>query len=120
MRHYILDGGTEVLDCQTGLIWRRDFAENLTFDQAFEYAERVARETGQAWRVPTIDELASLVDRGRCSPASAFPDMPGLWFWSSSPCVGFTQIAWIVSFFGGYVDGDLRFNNFAVRLVRTA
>jgi hypothetical protein len=82
MRYEIL--ATEVLDHKTGLIWQRDIAENLTFDQAFEYAERISRETGLAWRVPTFGELRTLLDRSRHNPASAFPDMPSDWFWSST------------------------------------
>jgi hypothetical protein len=117
MRYEIVSE-TEVIDHQTGLIWQREIAENLTYEQDLEYAERVAEETGLPWRVPTVDELASLVDRGRYAPASAFPDMPSDWFWSSSPYVGDASYAWVVNFSNGYVNSLNRNYDFAVRLVR--
>jgi hypothetical protein len=124
MRHYILDGGTEVLDCQTGLIWRREIAANLTYSQALEEAEIVTRETGQAWRVPTLQELWTLVLVGgaRTSTASTFPGMPARSFWSSSPYVDDADYVWFVSF--NYGDSSIslsnRYSREAVRLVRTA
>jgi hypothetical protein len=117
MRYEIDDN--EVLDHQTGLIWQRAIAENLTFDQAFECAERVARETGLAWRLPTKDELAGLVDKSRHFPASRFPDMPSGWFWSSSEWGwGDTDSAWLVDFAVGDAADGRQCNCYAVRLVR--
>ena len=111
--------GTEVLDHQTGLIWQRAIAENLTYKQALEHAERVAQATGLAWRVPTKNELVGLVDHSRCDPASGFPDMPSERFWSSSPYVGSISSAWSVYFNDGDVDVSYdRGYSDAVRLVR--
>lgn len=115
MRYKIL--GSDVLDTQTNLVWRSP-TEVLTYAEALEYAERISRETGQVWRVPTVEELASLVDRSRRDPSSAFPDMPSAAFWSSSPCVGNSAFAWIVGFSYGLVNFSHRSNYSAVRLVR--
>ena len=109
---------TEVLDTQTGLIWQKYFTENLTHEEALNNAERVARKTGLPWRVPTIDELVGLIDWTRTSPASAFPDMPETWFWSSSPYVGSSSLAWFVNFNFGVVNYSSRGYYYAVRLVR--
>ncbi len=118
MRFEISPDSTEVLDTRTGLIWRRDFAENLTFDQAFEYAERVARETGLAWRVPTVEELSSLLDRTRSFPASAFPDMPSDWFWSSTSLER-PEFTFHINFENGF-DSNVQLNGrYAARLVRS-
>jgi len=115
MRYKILD--EEVIDTRTGLIWR-GVTEDLTYTKALEYAEHTSQETGQAWRVPTIDELASLADRSRCAPASCFPGMPARAFWSSSPFVGDTSYAWFVGFNYGVADISLRGHYYAVWLVR--
>ncbi len=117
-RYEMSADGTEVVDHQTGLIWQRDIAKDLTFDQARAHAERVAQETGLAWRLPTKDELASLVDDSRHDPACGFPDMPSKWFWSSSPYVGNTNDAWNVNFNDGNVGCLNRNYYLAVRLVR--
>jgi len=137
--------GKEVIDHQTGLIWRADIerraaetvetlkegffstkketetkreADAFTFDEAEIRASEVAQQTGLSWRVPTLDELASLVDRSRSEPASDFPDMPPAWFWSSAPYVGNADLAWDVYFRYGFVDGSYRYSSYAVRLVR--
>jgi hypothetical protein len=74
---------------------------------------------GRHWRVPTVEELASLVDRSRLLPASSFPDMPlDNIFWSSSPYVDDADHAWIVYFGDGSVASDSRKYEYAVRLVR--
>jgi hypothetical protein len=114
MRYEILSE-TEVLDHQTGLIWQRATAENLTFSEAQAHAN----DTGQPWRVPTIAELVTLLDWTRASPASAFPDMTPLAFWSSSPYVGNANSAWHVDFGYGGVDDGSRSSDLAVRLVRS-
>ncbi len=109
----------EIRDTQTGLVWRRDPEPGeYTFDEALERASQVAEETGQAWRVPTVGELLTLVDHSKKSPASTFPDMPPYGFWSSSPYVGSTDGAWDVDFGDGYVYSYYRGSTGAVRLVR--
>jgi len=110
--------GQEVIDHKTGLIWRQAAEPGLfTFQEARAHAQVVAQRTGLPWRVPTLDELASLLDRGRHEPASAFPDMPSECFWSSSRMSASTDVAWVVHFgYGGYVYSSNKHG--AVRLVR--
>jgi hypothetical protein len=117
-RYELSADGSEVVDHQTGLIWMKQVKTGLKVAQAQDYAEQVARETGRAWRVPTVDELISLVDRSCSEPASRFPDMPSKWFWSSSPYVGDAGYAWFVFFSNGYVGNYYRSSSDAVRLVR--
>ena len=117
-RYEVSADGSEVVDHQTGLIWMKQVKTELTFDEAQDYAGQVARETGLAWRVPTVDELISLVDHSCSEPASRFPDMPSDWFWSSSPYVGDSNYAWGVDFNYGFVSSGNRDGSDAVRLVR--
>lgn len=79
------------------------------------------------WRLPSADELQSIVDYGVASPgptidANWFPNTRGnVYFWSASPNVGLSYIAWVVDFSSGSVgsDGSVpRNGNFLVRLVR--
>jgi len=122
-RHYRLSlDGLEALDTGTGLIWRRTVEPGaFTYEQALEHAARIAQETGVSWRVPTRQELESLIDKTRKNPAIdtfVFPDTPSSRFWSSSPYVGSTSFAWFVGFYDGYVYYDYRSYSSAVRLVR--
>jgi hypothetical protein len=75
------------------------------------------------WRLPTADELQSIVDYGggyRAIDTTWFPNTPGGMFWSASPSVGDPLHAWSV--FGGGGMGDSsgygRGSSGYVRLVR--
>jgi len=125
-RYEISENGEEVTDHKTGLIWRRAVEPGeFTWDGAKIHAQEVAQQTGLPWRVPTIDELKTLIDEKRKKrndrpviDTNFFPERVAEWFWSSSPYVGYTYIAWYVSFFDGDVYGNFRYSTFAVRLVR--
>lgn len=74
------------------------------------------------WRVPTMEELASIVEDACQIPAVntvVFPDTPVTWFWAASPKAlsEGSGYAWGIGFgAGGYYVG--RNDNGAVRLVR--
>jgi hypothetical protein len=73
------------------------------------------------WRLPTADELQTLVDYssyGLTIDATWFPNTQGNWYWTSSPYVGYSYYAWVVSFSYGYVNYGYRYNYYYVRLVR--
>lgn len=78
------------LDRLTGLLWFADdrFAGSaFTWEQALAEVAALARTTGLPWRLPTINELESLVDAARHSPAlpqdHPFPP-PAEAYWSST------------------------------------
>ena len=75
------------------------------------------------WRLPSVDELQSLVNYGVPAPAPSidstwFPNTASKWYWTVLPYVGDTAKAWYVSFYGGGVLYHNRSNGFMVRLVR--
>ncbi|MFI4940420.1 MAG: DUF1566 domain-containing protein [Burkholderiales bacterium] len=132
---YAIKGG-EVYDKKSELTWQRcsvgqrwveetgcvGFVKVFTFDDA----QTLGNGT---WRVPTKDELASLIDQNRVAQGQipgidpvAFPDMnlTRLGYWSSTPNSAMT--AWGVRFGEGdigYGYGAYRSLTYAVRLVRT-
>jgi hypothetical protein len=117
----------EVRDLKTDLVWRRaEEAQKFTFDDAQIHEAQVATETGKAWRVPTKDELAGLVEKAKFNRSqklatidhAAFPDTPASWFWSSLSDVGHFDGAWVVGFGYGGVSNVNRSSNSYVRLVR--
>jgi hypothetical protein len=131
-------------DTKTGLIWLRfahgqtwqngtavSDAEKCAWKNAFEVAKRFNQQGGYAgytdWRLPTIDELKTLIDKVKGKPgnyidADVFPKNVSL-FASSSPDAYrsiFSNYASIVNFFWGYDFSDDKTNyGCAVRLVRT-
>ncbi|GHY06882.1 hypothetical protein VCSRO21_0928 [Vibrio cholerae] len=74
------------------------------------------------WRLPSVNELLSIVHNGRVAPAidqSYFPHTPQYGrYWSSSPYAYFSSFAWSVYFGNGVVYGNNKNGNNHVRLVR--
>jgi Protein of unknown function (DUF1566) len=126
--------GQEVTDTKTGLVWRRcaegmtaiggtctGTASTFTHEAALTRASTQATANSVAWRLPNVKELSSIADKSRSNPAidtAAFPATPANLFWSSSPYVGYADVAWVVVFYDGYVSGGYRNLTLYVRLVR--
>jgi hypothetical protein len=106
-----------VLDNETGLEWEVNFHQ-MTWDEAQEYAESLRLGGYDGWRVPTRPELESLLNLEKANPASDFPGMPSVWFWSSSFSTNFPHDAWSVDFdYGDVVNVD-KYIDCSVRCVR--
>lgn len=74
------------------------------------------------WRLPTANELQSLVDYQRLIPAidiTWFPNTPAaLYYWSGENYVPDASSAWVVNFNSGSLSDNYKLNNRQVRLVR--
>jgi hypothetical protein len=152
-RYRALDpNGAIIEDRTTGLQWQRcsigqqwngddcnGEAERLTWDEAMSLAAGLSFAGQSDWRVPTIDELRSLVfcssgqpgiwqDRRRAAcegdyarptiVQTAFPNTPDSVFWSSSPRPDNSEEAWLVYFYFGDVGYNSKAYDGRVRLVR--
>ncbi|MDX1960647.1 MAG: DUF1566 domain-containing protein [Leptospiraceae bacterium] len=73
------------------------------------------------WRVPTRDELFTLVDNSRINPViniTYFPNTQSNNYWSSTTYAPLTISAWVVNFNGGgLIDSNKTNNIFYVRCV---
>ncbi len=127
-----------VIDNKTGLMWKKcsegqtgssctGRAKTFSWEQAFEYVQTLNKNTGfegySDWRLPTINELRSLIEERCVNPAvnaEVFPNTLSKAFWTSSPFAGFTNHAWYVNFDQGY-DNYLRikYDGNYLRLVRS-
>jgi len=109
---------TTLRDSVTGLTWRRDVsATDLTQTAAVTYCTGL----GGGWRLPTVFELASIVEEGRVSPSidvSAFPGTPNASFWSNSSYAGAAGVGWAVGFFAGDVFTNVVSSSYRARCVR--
>jgi hypothetical protein len=130
--HYVIAAdGLSVTDVNTGLAWQRDTLGlrtgcggglTCTWVEAQSYCAGLTVGSLTGWRLPTLSELLSLVDKTVTPPPlidqTAFPNTQANTFWTSSPEAGSTECAMIVSFYNGlsYDDGET-FGN-GVRCVR--
>lgn len=134
-RYQILAQGAEVKDTKTGLVWQRcsvgqawtggtcsGSAKEFNFSQAQALA-------GGGWRVPSKEELISLVDRQRLArvgigyasvaiDVDAFPATPSETFWTSTPDADDSNYAWHVNFYDRNPSSSYLYLKLYVRLVR--
>ena len=101
----VLDGAG-ALDKETGLVWEREpDLTTRTWADAIIYAYQKEVGGRKGWRLPTVEELASLVDTTQSNPAlpSDYPFF-GVqsYYWSSTTTVS-TSYAWFVDFYNGGV-----------------
>lgn len=121
-----------VLDNTHQLIWSRDTLGerdddddlcSVTHADAERHVAQLDLAGATDWRLPTIQELLTLVDYSRYAPAidtGAFPDTQSDWYWTStSPAAGSPSCAWIVDFDDGYARRSLRDYDAFVRAVRS-
>ncbi|MES2943761.1 MAG: DUF1566 domain-containing protein [Pseudomonadota bacterium] len=123
--------GTQVTDTTTGLVWQR-CSQGQSWSAAastctgtvgtYTYEAALAlAQTQTGWRLPSIKELASIVDPGKVNPSidtTAFPATSSSYFWSATPVVGKPDDAWFVYFLNGDAYDGSRNDDYLVRLVR--
>ena len=74
--HFIVNNNGTVLDTRTNLIWaERDNGENISWANAKSYCENYRGGGYSDWRLPTLDELASLYDESKSRKYNAY-DLP--------------------------------------------
>jgi hypothetical protein len=126
--HYAIGNG-EVTDAFTGLVWQQAYSSaTMAWSAAAAHCSSVGLN-GHAWRVPSLNELATLVDEARVAPAinrTAFPNTvycgTQTWFWASEAYAGNASYAWGINFCDGYTGYNSgasgAWNEFAVGYVR--
>jgi Protein of unknown function (DUF1566) len=136
LRYTLSANGQEVTDNQTGLTWRRcvegmtwdgttcsGTALTFTYEDALQRVQSEAGSNSTAWRLPSIKELASIVNGNRPYPGPTidttyFPATPPGPFWSASPNASNSSFIWVVYFRDGKVHSGYRYFSNNVRLVR--
>ena len=123
------NGDGTVTDSQTTLVWQQTALPSaVNWSAAVQScASNAAGLPGSGWRLPTVKELQSIVDRSRTSPAiddTLFFGTNSDHFWSATcyaggaVCPAGGSSAWFVFFnFGFTFYGDINSNN-RVRCVR--
>lgn len=118
-----VSGQNIVVDNNTGLEWQQVISEDIfNWDDAVSHCESLEYAGYTDWRLPTPQELLTIVDNGQFSPAidsTYFPDTAKNNFWSSSTRSDNTDNTWHVGFGSGSVDNSYnKSKSFYVRCVR--
>jgi len=105
----VLDG-SGVLDKETGLVWEKSpNTTTRTWSNAIYYAYNKNVGGRGGWRLPTVEELRTLIDPTQSNPAlpsgHPFTNVQSSYYWSSTTDVSTTSNAWVVNFSSGNVDG---------------
>jgi len=122
---FIDNGDGTVTDTGTGLMWQKATAPGTyLWQQALSYCESLSLGGDNDWRLPSINELHSIVDYDSAYPAfypiftytdNGFYDF----YWSSTTFTGSERFAWVVSSKAGYrANSYKRDYPFYVRAVR--
>jgi c(7)-type cytochrome triheme protein len=118
--------------CSVGQFWNGQGCEEsskrmitswFSWDQLDSAIERTIQESGQhGWRVPSIDELQTLVDFDCQQPAinaNMFPNTANWRYWSSTAFADNPQYIWTLDFATGTPSTVLKPNaSYHVRLVK--
>ncbi len=133
---YIDNCDGTITDTKTGLMWKRcseglsgvncedGEIERYSWDNAVQKFNNVEYAAYKDWRLPTIDELKTLIYSSDDSDPpvinqQAFPNTVTFSYWSGSPGADDeSDFTWHVNFFQGNSYADYRYNGYAVRLVR--
>jgi len=120
-----------ISDKQFNVIWVKDptvlgavFQKTMTFEEAKEACEKLSYAGyNSGWRLPTIEELRSIIDYSRSDPAwdtDVFAGKHNDWYWTSTPCAWDSDAAWCVGSVNGVVFYDHKYGHYYVRPVRSS
>lgn len=127
-RFELVMGGAAVLDKETGLTWARD-ASLLTmpsiWSMAIERSYEAIIANRRGWRLPTVEELSSLVDMTQNNPAlpngHPFVNVQSdthSYYWTSSTRAYNADEAWMVRPYDGFTSFTYKTESFYVWPVR--
>jgi len=123
--NFVANGDGTVTDTDTGLMWQQATAPGAyTWQQALSYCENLTLAGYPDWRLPSVNELQSIVDYSRYDPAintDYFSNTAVLSdYWSSTTYAGYPYDAWVVGFYyGGIYYGLKSGTDVYVRAVRS-
>ena len=109
-----------IKDTKTGLYWQKKSDAHIWVDAVY-YCKSLTLGDYTDWRLPTIQELLSIVNYERKGLAidPIFKNGIDNIFWSSTECWWKEDFCWCVSFFTGASLACDRDFKYGVRAVRT-
>ncbi len=113
--------GDVIVDNATGLEWQDNETGQKTWDAAATYCTDLPLNGG-GWRLPSIEELETLVDDGRYNPSTTggvFQHISSDYYWSSTTSyASYSGYVWYVDFDRGRSSSTDKTKSYYVRCVR--
>ncbi|ETR68558.1 MAG: hypothetical protein OMM_04498 [Candidatus Magnetoglobus multicellularis str. Araruama] len=117
----VINKDDTVTDTCTGLMWQKEAStHDMTWQNAMEYCENLSLSDFKDWRLPTLQELRSIVDYSKFYPAinqDYYDGTMPVFYWSSTSYVNYS-VAWGFNFSDGYDRNDGKDSSNYVRAVR--
>jgi formylglycine-generating enzyme required for sulfatase activity len=105
---FMVNNNGTVTDNITGLIWQQGQSGQKTWEGAITYCEEELFLAGyEDWRLPSKNELTSIIDYNKYNPAIdtiVFPGAYAEFYWSSTTFANDSSNAWSAHFYGGLVN----------------
>lgn len=111
-----------VTDTVTQFMWQQvDDGIERNWAQATSYCENLNLGEHGGWRLPTTEQLKTIIDTTRENPSidtTYFPNAKSACYWSCAMDGKVRSNAWVIDFHNGYMTSDFKTNKYYVRCVR--
>ncbi len=123
MMAYEKIAGNVIVDKDLGIYWQDDFAAGETSEDwadSVDYCKKLKLGNLVGWRLPTFQELFSIVDYTKYKPAinSAFESVTNDRYWTQTPFATTDSRAWNINFGTGETYYSYKTTNQSVRCVK--
>lgn len=104
------NGDDTVTDNNTKLMWSKNANLSGTMDwqEAGSYCAGLTHADHSDWRLPSLSELKSLIDKNQYDPAlppgNPFMNVQSFYYWSRTTWEPRPDFAWVVHMAGGHVE----------------
>jgi hypothetical protein len=113
LKGFIVRRGNTILDIRTNLMWQRKGPpRKYTLQQAIDYCRGLTLGDFTDWRLPTIDELKTLINVTREPTISQVFQCQRNWYLSSTATsIGNLHQQWMIDFLDGFIyNGIVEFH----------
>ena len=118
---FVDNGDGTVTDTKTKLMWQKTTESALNYETAISYCKNLTLAGHTDWRLPTKNELMSLVDKNFSKPAidtGAFPDAVSFGYWTSTISADDPDDIIFINFVSGKPGNGDKSDTYYVRAVR--